>query len=226
MLRVWPDADVQREFLADQLASKVPVAVSADKSHIDWMFYDWTGTLGKNKPSVSLNDMSRIFVEDLWSGADDMTDVQKLEKRQQLAELLNKHITVSDLKVYLVGKDEKPSASNNTTNLVDKTPIYSIDGTLSAANNGTATATDGRSVSFTYQQGGQVTEENEKGGEDVFATGPGFTVGATELPFNSYLQIPTPWILIGRASIKKLWRRGFLMGRVMPKVQTARLSGR
>lgn len=186
MLRVWPDADVQREFLADQLASKVPVAVSADKSHIDWMFYDWTGTLGKNKPSVSLNDMSRIFVEDLWSGADDMTDVQKLEKRQQLAELLNKHITVSDLKVYLVGKDEKPSASNNTTNLVDKTPIYSIDGTLSAANNGTATATDGRSVSFTYQQGGQVTEENEKGGEDVFATGPGFTVGATELPFNSY----------------------------------------
>ena len=37
MLRVWPDADVQREFLADQLASKTPVAVSADKSHIEWM---------------------------------------------------------------------------------------------------------------------------------------------------------------------------------------------
>lgn len=187
MLRVWPDADVQREFLADQLASKTPVAVSADKSHIEWMFYDWTGTLGKNKPNVKLDDISRVFVDDLWSDADGMDDAQKLAMRQQLAELLNKHITLSNLKVYLVGGDEKPAVSENRTNLEGKAPIYSIDGTLSSANNGTATATDGRAIGFTYQQGGALTETNEQGGKDVYAAGPGFTITASELPFDSYL---------------------------------------
>ena len=187
ILRVWPDADVQREFLADQLASKTPVAVSADKSHIEWMFYDWTGTLGKNKPNVKLDDISRVFVDDLWSDADGMDDAQKLAMRQQLAELLNKHITLSNLKVYLVGGDEKPAVSENRTNLEGKAPIYSINGTLSSANNGTATATDGRAIGFTYQQGGALTETNEQGGKDVYAAGPGFTITASELPFDSYL---------------------------------------
>ena len=187
MLRVWPDANVQREFLADQLAAKTPVAVSANKSHIDWMFYDWTGTLGKNKPTVKLDDMSRVFVDDLWSDVDGMDDAQKLAMRQQLADLLNKHISISDLKVYLVGGNEKPAVSENRTNLEGKTPIYSIDGKLSSSNDGTGTATDGRAIGFTYQQGGALTETNEQGGKDVYAAGPGFTITASGLPFDSYL---------------------------------------
>lgn len=187
MLRVWPDADVQREFLADQIAAKTPVATSADKSHMEWMFYDWTGTLGKNGPTVSLNDMTSIFVEDLWADAAGLTDAQKLERRQQLADLLIRHTTVSDLKLYLVGKDEKPSVSNGTSNLADKTPIFSIDGRLSTANDGSATAADGRTVSVTYEQGGPATQDDGKGGKDVYAVGPGFTISAADLPFNSYL---------------------------------------
>ena len=84
-----------------------------------------------------------------------MDDAQKLAMRQQLAELLNKHITLSNLKVYLAGGDEKPAVSENRANLEGKAPIYSIDGTLSSANTGTATATDGRAIGFTYQQGGR-----------------------------------------------------------------------
>ena len=40
-----------------------------------------------------------------------------------------------------------------------QTPIYSIDGTLSSANDGAGTATDGRAISFTYQQGGVLIDE-------------------------------------------------------------------
>ena len=40
-----------------------------------------------------------------------------------------------------------------------QTPIYSIDGTLSSANGGAGIATDGRAISFTYQQGGALTDE-------------------------------------------------------------------
>lgn len=212
MLRVWPDADVQREFLADQLASKTPVAVSADKSHIDWMFYDWTGTLGKNKPSVKLDDMSRVFVDDLWSDVDGMDDVQKLAMRQQLADLLNKHITLSNLKVYLVGGDEKPAVSDNRTNLEGKAPIYSIDGTLSSANDGAGTATDGRAISFTYQQGGALTETNEQGGKDVYAAGPGFTITAGDLPFDSYLASTYSMDIDWQGFFRDAAEKGFLDG--------------
>lgn len=58
-----------------------------------------------------------------------------------------------------MGSDEKPSASEGRTNLEGKTPIYSIDGTLSSANDGTVAATDGRTIGFTYQQGGATIDE-------------------------------------------------------------------
>lgn len=58
-----------------------------------------------------------------------------------------------------MGSGEKPSASEGRTNLEGKTPIYSIDGTLSSANDGACIATDGRAISFTYQQGGALTDE-------------------------------------------------------------------
>lgn len=58
-----------------------------------------------------------------------------------------------------MGSGEKPSASEGRTNLEGKTPIYSIDGTLSSANDGTAAATDGRTIGFTYLQGGALTDE-------------------------------------------------------------------
>ena len=187
MLRVWPDADVSREFLVDQTVAKTPVATSADKSHTEWMFYDWTGTLGKHGPTVKLTDMTSTLIEDLWSDVEGMTDAQKLAKRQQLADLLVKHTTVSDLKLYLVGKDEKPSASNGSTSLAGKTPIYAIDGTLSSASDRIDTTADGRMVSFAYEQGGPATSDNDSGGKDVFATGSGFIVTAADLPFDSYL---------------------------------------
>ena len=84
-----------------------------------------------------------------------------------------------------MGSVEKPSASEGRTNLEGKTPIYSIDGTLSSANDGAGTATDGRAISFTYQQGGALIETNEQGGKDVYAAGPGFTITASDLPFES-----------------------------------------
>ena len=40
-----------------------------------------------------------------------------------------------------------------------QTPIYNIDGTPSSANDGAGTATDGRAISFTYQQGGALIGE-------------------------------------------------------------------
>ena len=58
-----------------------------------------------------------------------------------------------------MGSGEKPFASEGRTNLEGKTPIYSIDGTLSSANDGAGTTTDGRAISFTYQQGGALTDE-------------------------------------------------------------------
>ena len=58
-----------------------------------------------------------------------------------------------------MGSGEKPSASEGQTNLEGKAPIYSIDGTLSSANDGAGAATDGRVISFTYQQGGALTDE-------------------------------------------------------------------
>ena len=58
-----------------------------------------------------------------------------------------------------MGSGERPSASEGRTNLEDKAPIYSIDGTLSSANDGAGAATDGRAISFTYQQGGALTDE-------------------------------------------------------------------
>lgn len=58
-----------------------------------------------------------------------------------------------------MGGGEKPSASEGRTNLEGKAPICSIDGTLSSANDGAGAATDGRAISFTYQQGGALTDE-------------------------------------------------------------------
>lgn len=58
-----------------------------------------------------------------------------------------------------MGSGEESSASEGRTNLEGKTPICSIDGTLSSANDGAGTATDGRAISFTYQQGGALTDE-------------------------------------------------------------------
>lgn len=58
-----------------------------------------------------------------------------------------------------MGSGEKPSASEGRTNLEGKAPICSIDGTLSSANDGAGAATDGRAISFTYQQGGALTDE-------------------------------------------------------------------
>lgn len=58
-----------------------------------------------------------------------------------------------------MGSGEKPSASEGRTNLEGKAPICSIDGTLSSANDGAGAATDGRVISFTYQQGGALTDE-------------------------------------------------------------------
>ena len=104
-----------------------------------------------------------------------------------MADLFSKHIVLSDLKVYLVSSGEKPAVSGDSTNLAGKTPIYRIDGTLSAANDGTATAVDGRTVSFAYQPGGALTETTEQGSQDVYAAGPGFTISANDLPFDSYL---------------------------------------
>ena len=40
-----------------------------------------------------------------------------------------------------------------------QTPIYNIDGTPSSANDSAGTATDGRAISFTYQQGGALIGE-------------------------------------------------------------------
>ena len=53
-------------------------------------------------------------------------------------------------------------------------------------NDGTATAVDGRTVSFAYQPGGALTVTTEQGGQDVYAAGPGFTISAHDLPFDSY----------------------------------------
>ncbi len=38
-----------------------------------------------------------------------------------------------------------------------------------------------------YYHGGALTETNEQGGKDVYAAGPGFTITASDLPFDSYL---------------------------------------
>lgn len=66
-----------------------------------------------------------------------------------------------------MGSGEKPSASEGRTNLEGKAPIYSIDGTLSSANDGTVAATDGRTIGFTYQQGGApIDEANNDGWTD------------------------------------------------------------
>lgn len=46
---------------------------------------------------------------------------------------------------------------------------------------------DGRTIGFTYLQGGALTETNEQGGKDVYAAGPGFTITVSDLPFDSYL---------------------------------------
>lgn len=40
-----------------------------------------------------------------------------------------------------------------------QTPIYNIDGTPSTANDSAGTATDGRTIGFTYQQGGALIDE-------------------------------------------------------------------
>lgn len=182
VLRVWPSADVEADYLTDQLVAKTAVKSLDENGHSSWLLYDWTGSEGKAKPTVSLTDALGFKLNDLYASRDDLTDEQRQAMEAQLAGIAAKHVKVSNVKVYLTStRPQVTSSYYGTTNLSDADLLWSIDGEVSQDAHANA---GGHDLSLAYHEGGYAT--NPETGE-VALVAPGFTLTGTNMDFNSYL---------------------------------------
>ena len=177
-LRVWPTTDVAGTYLMEPDLAKTPVKTWDEEGDSSWLFYEWTGSEGKNSPSVSVTDGVEFKLNDLYASRDDLTDQQKQELRARLAYIASKHVSVSNLKVYLT--TTRPQTGDGTTNLTDADLVWSLDGQIHDAQG----EKDGRTYTVTTSKGGVYTDP-ETG--EVSVVTPSFTVTGTDLGFNRYL---------------------------------------
>lgn len=182
VLRVWPSADVEADYLTDQVALKTPVKSMNSDGHSSWLLYDWTGSEGKAKPTVSLTDALSFKLNDLYAERDDLTEQQRQAMSAQLMGIAARHVSVSNVKVYLTGTQPCVTSSyRGTTNLSDADLLWSIDGKLDQDAKVTA---GGHDLSLVYNEGGYNVDA-ETG--EVTLVAPGFTLSGTSMDFNSYL---------------------------------------
>ena len=177
-LRVWPTADVRGTYLMEPDLAKAPIKSLDENGDSSWLFYEWTGSEGKASPSVSVTDGVEFKLNDLYATRDDLTDQQKQDLRARLAYIAAKHVSVSNLKVYLT--DDKPQVNGDGTNLSDADLQWSVDGQVTDGQG----EKDGHTYTVSCDEGG-VNVDPSTG--EVSVVTPSFTVTGSDLGFNKFL---------------------------------------
>ena len=184
VLRVWPSAEVEANYLTDQDLVKTSIKSLDANGHSSWLFYDWTGSLGKHGPDVTLDDRLTFDLGSPYASRDDLTDEQKAEMTTRLAAIAAKHVTTSNVRVYLTGtRPQVTSSYRGTTNLSDADLVWSIDGAIDAD----ASTTVGGSTYTLTRKDASISTDPETGSTRLDA--PGFEISGTNLAFGKYLAV-------------------------------------
>ncbi len=199
MLRVQPDGDVEATYLSQDVLQKTALKQDTNNDTTTWMFWDWTGTQGKGSVERTLTDLVSQSIDiSLLEERTDLSDAQKQAYLLSLGELLAKHTTLANVKLYL--SDTEPSKTNGPN---EEDLIWQLDGVVDANKSMT---TDGHEFKLTYIPAEAGLDD---AGENL-VTGPGFTVSANNLGYNRYFASTYDTILDREAFLQEAIESGLL----------------
>lgn len=206
-LRVWPTADITQDALTPYVILKSIIATTPGdgSTTTSWLYYDWTGMQGKNNPipSLSITDKAEFTLgnfADLYKG-----DNAK-EKATQLATIMAKHFSISNVKVYITDKDHMPEAKDGGTTLTDSQKIGEFDGTIT----GDKTITDSRGKELKLTYNGEIGSKVDPDTGEVTLYPASYAVTAADLEYQHYLATTYDLVFDQAGFIKEAQEAGLL----------------
>ena len=236
LLIVYADGEVGAHYLQPERLVKTEIAESikhpnpVGSDHWEWLVYNWTGSMGPtNEISVSLRDDLHFMVQQMkvvYNG--ELVDLVAFAKEidamedgpekdalkeeiqlyfDQMFEIIERHLTFSNLKIYLT--DYKPDSLAGNLNSGDM--IWDLsDFSFTNSDAGTIEWTDnasGVSLTLTYPNAGGV-EKDEKVESWLYNVFDffGFTLKAEHLTQEQYLactyDVDIDWNAVKREAIE------------------------
>ncbi|MDO4294403.1 MAG: Cna B-type domain-containing protein [Eubacteriales bacterium] len=180
---------VDSTYLADEVIDKELLLDMDLNGHSQWLVYDWSGTEGKEKPTVRIKDAFHFILDNVFEDRTDLTAQQKEEKRSQLQALLEKYASYSNVKVY----ETKKKPGKNGEALTQDNLIWQADGKIDGTLQGQG---GGHDLTLTYTPYGE--------------GGPLLEIGADDMDFNRYLVMVYDLDVDIRAFSREALRLGLL----------------
>lgn len=222
LLRVWPEQDSEAtNWLLDPKLYKTPIQQFDTNGHSTWMFSHYAGSNKKDKQTINDSDTLTYKLDDMLVSRTDLTNNEKTELKTQLTEILAKHTTISNIKIYdseLCDTDNKQpvsengyvlppnsklvwSSKNELTSPIDETVIsvttqHDVKGIESQ-----------HELKITPTQGG--TQLNHETGETLYCA-PGFNISYSNIDFRHFLSVIYDFDVDFDGFIKDAQKIGFI----------------